>query len=726
MPGKVQPGKIPGKEFTTNEPHGIKIGLITRIDDLNMKASVKVLTGGGTREEVDLTQAMTGPRSFWGGIPEVNSIVILGYRRKHKQLYEAMILGYLNTGNRSGLKFDPFAASDPSSVDASDLSDYTKNFGSTIRYKRLRLREGDVGGMSSSGAELVLNKDVRMCNRAGDLFELRDSDRTIVSQSVHRVESDAGVHRFSGPIRRSAGWLPGDIFQADGQTLRTAANRYFGADDLLAAGPGPTDGSTKFVNAAGKILSVFNDATEFPPVTFSNGRKAFYAATTPAANYEDADNSGGAEAFVEQRMEMSHTTDGSMDVLEEIDGFAPQLGKRITYIEQVLGTVVGNDIYSGMGQRQYARVLRPKIFDSFQQTSKGKFTLEEVDRSPLSPDTDSKTMAGAYLFKIQPPLAGDGDLPFAVSVSKQGKLFVNLPGSKVERYSTGDTKNVSAEINADGGVKVRLGASKPDNVSLHITMDGGIVADFGSAVSGQAIKVRYHSSYAAEYVGVPDSNDVAYSANVTGNKEEFVSSDSIENVAGQKATTVNGGYAINTDNISVNSQNGYSGNYGGLNVMISGKSQTNYALQVMETIALGGRITTCLAGAMIQNVLAGAVTYNTLAGATLFNNPAGAYTVNVGAGGIVMSAASGAIAMTAGAGAVSMTAGAGAVAITAGLAVSITSPVLISLISTQILLGGPPAVLGVCRGAPMMPPGSPSLDWITGLPLMGGAMVRSI
>jgi hypothetical protein len=379
-----------------------------------------------------------------------------------------------------------------------------------------------------------------------------------------------------------------------------------------------------------------------------------------------------------------------------------------------------------MGQRQYGRVLRPKLFDSFGQVSGGKFTLEECDRNPLTPDTEVDTMAGAYLFKVQPPIGGDGDQPFAIAVSKQGKFFANIPGSKVEKYATGDARNISAEINCDGAVKARIGASKPDNVSLHLTLEGGIVADFGSSVSGQAIKVRYHSSYAAEYSGVPDSNDVAYSAKYAGNKEEFCAASNIENVAGAKSTTVNGGYGIFTDALSINAQSGFSGNYGGLNMLISGKSQYNYAMAVLETVVLGGKISTVLAGAVVQNVLAGAVTYNTLAGATLFNNPAGAYTVNVGAGGIVLNAAAGAIGITAGAGAVSITAGAGAVSITAGLAVAITSPVMISLLSTQVLLGGPPAVLGVARGIPMMPPGVPSLDWVTGLPLMGSALIRSL
>jgi hypothetical protein len=74
----------------------------------------------------------------------------------------------------------------------------------------------------------------------------------------------------------------------------------------------------------------------------------------------------------------------------------------------------------------------------------------------------------------------------------------------------------------------------------------------------------------------------------------------------------------------------------------------------------------------------------------------------------------------------SLGAAAGAVAITAGLAITLTSPLVVSIIAPQVLLGGPPAVLGVSRGLPMLPPLTPSLDWLTGLPLQGGAMVRSI
>jgi hypothetical protein len=62
-------GYVPGKEFTdTGEPFGLKLGVITRVDEVEMKADIKVLTGGGDRFEIDLTQAQAGPRSFWGGV----------------------------------------------------------------------------------------------------------------------------------------------------------------------------------------------------------------------------------------------------------------------------------------------------------------------------------------------------------------------------------------------------------------------------------------------------------------------------------------------------------------------------------------------------------------------------------------------------------------------------------------------------------------------------------
>jgi len=705
-------GYVPGKEFTdTGEPYGLKVGIITRVDELELKCDIKVLTGGGERFEVDLTQGLAGPRSFWGGVPEVNSMVIIGYRRRHKQLYEAMILGYLPTGKRSAMRFDPLSSSDPSEVTPEDAELYSKIFSPQTRYKRLMLSPGDVGGMSSSGAEFALTKDVKMVNRAGDLFELRDSDRTLVAQSIHRVENEAGVLRMSGPARRSGFYLPQDIFSS-GKTLKTSEDRYFG-DTILK----------RFTVSENTVFDVINNAAQFPPVTYSNGRQAHYPVTFPGVDFESPDGAG-AEPYTEDRLEMTHTTDLTQEVREEIDGF--QMYRQPLYIERVLGTLVGNDTSSDTGMQQYGQLLRPKIFDEFRSTGPGNFTTEVVPRSALD-DSEAYTTAGAYLLRIIPPPSPAGRnetiSAFAMAVSKQGKLFVNIPGSRVEEYPSG-AKNVSAEVNMDGALKMRLGASTPDNISLYLSMEGGAVFDFRGGASGAGLTFKTHSSYVVEAQGVPDNNNVAYSESLQGNREAFTSADSTENVLGAKITTVNGGYSIGADRFSVQAQSGFGLNAGGIDVLSSGKSQYQYAQQVLETIVTGGKVSTILAGGLIENLVVGARAINVLGGAMTTNIPAGAYSVTVGSGAISLATAAGALSLSAAAGAVSITAGL-AVAITAGLAMNLTAPTLIALTSAQVLVGAPVAPLGVCRGAPMMPPGSPSLDWITGLPLQGAALFRS-
>lgn len=715
-------GTIPGKDFVDqNDVAGIKVGLVTRVDEVNLKADLKVITGGGDRFEIDLTQGMAGPRSFWGGVPEVGSLVIVGYRRIHKQLHDAVILGYLPTGNRSGLRFDPFSVADPSEISSDEAALYKNTFGATQRYKRLNLRPGDVGGMSASGSEFVMSKDVRIVNRAGDVLELRDADRTFITQTIHRVESDAGLKKISGPIRRGAAYLPPDILGKDGKTLKSTSDGYYGRDELQAAGPGVGSGTdAKFANTSGQLLDLFNDTTEFPPVTYSNGRRVYYPPTAPGVSIEDLDSI--ADAFVEDRLEMSHTSDLSQEVLEEIDGFT--MDRRPPYIERVMGTLVGNDLISTRGQRQYAKILKPRLFPDFLSRSLGKFTLEEINRQPTSPDLESVTAAGAFFFRIRPPRSV-GENAFVAAVSKQGKLFLNIPASVQEDYPSG-SKGVSAELNLAGALKAYIGASSPDRISAHLTLEGGIHLDVGRDAAGNAISMRFHSATKVSYEGNPNEDNLATSIEVNGTKLSSIKGAEQKVIEGSKQTIVSGMYQQQADRLSLNATSGFSGNYGEWNQMVSGKTQLRHAMQVLEDIALGGKITTILAGGLTQSVLAGAISTSALAGAISFNAPAGAFSVVVGAGAMSLTTGAGAVTLSTGAGAMSLTAGAGAMSLTSGLAMNLTAGLAISLLAPQILFGGPAAVLGVVRGVPAMPPGAPTLDYITGLPLLGSALVRSI
>jgi hypothetical protein len=707
-------GRVPSSDFT--EPFGLKVGLITRVDEYSMKADVKVLTGGGDRFEIDLTQSLAGPRSFWGGIPEENSLVILGYRKKAKRIFEAMILGYIPVGARSGLRFDPFSPTSPAEVTAEDAQAVRATIGNTTRYKRLFLRPGDCGGMSSRGAEVAFTQDVRMLNRAGDLFELRDSDRTLIMQSIHRVESASGVRSVIGPIRRGDFWLPPDIFKADGKTLRDPTTLYYGRDELQASGPD----NSRFADSSGKMLDVFNDATEQPAITYSNGRRVHCPATTAAASFE-TEEGAGARVYVEQRTELSHTSDLTQEVLGEIDGYSAD--RFEPFIEHVMGTIVGNGTMSSMGQRQYGRILMPVLFDGFEQTTPGTFRLEEVNRAPTAPDLEVDTTAGAFLLRIRPPRKVDENV-FGVAVQKQGKVLINLPGSIVERAASG-SRNISAEINTAGAIKMVLGAQVPNNVSLHVVGTGGVVMQLGADSEGNSLTILHSGAIKFKHVGgTANDSDVAISEEIDGNKESTINGTLAENIEGTRTSVVSGQHQLKADRVTIQGFSGYTLNAGELNQMISGKSQYNYALAVVENIILGGRLTTVFAGGVIENIIAGGATKTVLGGAMATTVAAGAYTVQVGAGAISITTGAGVIAISTGLGAISIAATT-AIAIT-GLAVTINAGAMVAINSPQVLLGAAVAPWGVARGLPMMAPALPSLCWITGAPLMGSLMVRSI
>ena len=714
-------GKTPGKAFsdTNDSQAGTRVAVITRVDAHHMKCDLRVITGGGDRYEVDLTQALAGPRSFLGGIPEVGSLVLVGSRRKHKNLNEVVILGYLPVGLTSGLRFDPFSGINPSEVDPEDQANATKAYGGTIRYKRIKGGPGDIMGMSASGAEWILSKDVRMINRAGDLFELRDSDRTLIAQAIHQVHSDSGSYFYSGPIRRGALNLPRDVFEKDKsgkptRTLKSQAANYFGSDELASLGAA----NAKFANASRSVIDQINDDEEFPPSTFSNGRQVYYASYRPAEGIEVP--GADSNVFVERRVETRHVTDLMQPVLDEIDGFTTT--PYYPYIESVQGTIVGNDAFSSAGQQQYARVLKPRLFDDFFARS-ARFELDDCIRTPGNANGDeAKTMAGAFYWRMTPPTGNPNGPKFVASVAKQGKLFLNIPGSRVENYQT---KNVSAEINCEGAVKARLGASTPDNISLHLVCEGGIHVDFGADSQGRSVTTSYRGTVKNEYKGTNDTDDVAHSEAVQGNSEKAISGNYTKSIQGAATQRVSGAYSLQASKMGLNALNGYTANVGEYNVTVTGKTQYNYALVKNEMIAAGGHLKTVLAGGELTNILAGAKVTNLAAGAWTTTVGTGAVSLTTGAGAMSLATGAGAISMTTAAGVVAVTAGAGAVAITAGLAINLTAPV-VSVLAAQVMLGGPAAVLGINRGFPAMPPGAPTLDYLFGIPHLGSAVMRTV
>lgn len=730
------PGRHHGDDFNdANGIAGVRIGLITRVDELHMLADVRVITGGGDRIELKLTQGMAGPRSFWGGVPEINSLVVLGYLPKHRKLSDAIILGYLPTSVMTGLKFDPFATDDPSSVSADEAALYAQMFSPTIRTKRLKMRPGDVGGMSADGSELILNKSIQMVNRAGDLIELRDSERLLITQAINSFHSASGVKQQFGPVRRGAFYLPYDIFQnldptkplveAPGGDNPSAPNpispaiqqHYFGQSILETLGPGNSGDPTKYANTTGVVNAFFNQTTLFPPTTYSNGRRVFLPSTTVNANPESSKTPG--DIYTEHRIELKHTTDMVQDVLDEIDGFNIDTLHPRTFIEHVMGTVIGNDPNSSDGMNTYGYVLKPTMFDNWGSLQPGSFKMTKAVRPVQGLDNEVSFQAAAFLFRINPPESNDDDNPFAIAVSKQGKTFINIPGSAQEDTYDG-TKNVSVEATFGGGIKVHVGKEVNSGESLRAFFEGGVHVEFGPDARGKGFTPVYHCSVDETYAGGNDDDNNARSTNIIGNSRFAVTGDHVETISGSHYTIVDGTVALQGSRFNVNANSGVSVNTSEGNYMYSGKTQYNYGLQVLENIETGGMTTTILAGGLTINVVAGAM-MTTVAGGDMSDTVGASYTMTTGTDASFSTG--GGLSSTAGAD-VSVTAG-GAVSETASLAWTATSGVACSLVAPQCLLGGASAVLGISRGTPMMPPGSPSLDWITGLPLQGCSVSRS-
>lgn len=712
-------GSTPLEDFIdVGPPAGLRLGMIIRVDEVNLKADVKVMTGGGYRMEVELTQGMYGPRSFWGGIPEVGSIVIIGYRSIHKKLGDAVILGYIPVGNRMGMKFDPFSPTGP--VDPEDKEEVARTFGGYTRYKRLRLSPGDVGGMSSSGSEFLLSKNVSMVNRAGDLIELRDEERTLVTQAIHRFDATNGVKQYKGPVRRQAFFLPPEVVNDDGttKTLKSEAEGYFGRDDLAAIGAGGPGSDTRFATPDGTLLSNFNDYANYPPVVYSNGKTVFYPSTLGTSGVEGPIDEGSGDPFVEVRTEVRHSTNFVQDVHGEIDGFS--IRPQRVHVEHVMGTVIGNDPYSTAGVQQYGQPLRPQIWTTGRSLTQGKFSLQACRRN-VEGDSEVSTAAAAYLLRIMPVDSNDDDNPFAVAVQKQGKLLVNIPKPSNEFYADA-VKGVSADLNIQGAIKMFVGGATPMNASIFAKLEGGIKAEIGrNTDTGNSIDITYNGPVRAKFVGAGDENGNGAVMDVTGTYQTTVSGDYIASTGGSINQTANGAFTSQADKIIQTAISGYTLNSAGYQKTVTGLTNLTYALLKTETIASGGEVKTIVAGPAVETITAGAKTVTVAAGPLA--TTAGA-AVTTTAGAAMSLTAGGAFTATAGA-AASLSAGA-AMSMSAGAAMTMTAPAGIMLTSVNIQFGGPPGVLGVVRAIPALPPGAPTLDYVTGLPLLGSASVRSI
>lgn len=711
-------------------------GTIIHVDSETMVCSVRLDSGEGERHDVPLpAPGGCGPRSWSGTIPEPGAKVILGWKKYSHRSFKPYILTFLTSGVYTAREYEPFSSIDPD--DLADILSDDPDIGDDPRFDigvtRLKLRKaysGDFLASSSSGSDVLVDRDVGITNRAGNEYRLRDADQTAVLQTLNEFTSNAAGYYRRGLIKRNGFNILPDVFGLTTdesliavQTAELESNNgidFFGVGVNRVIAPDSPAFQTLLDQGLIKIDSDGNGVPSFPTdpndgdwhgwpfVVTPDGQRISYITQ---GDHSD-DFSQTDLCYVEDRVELRHCSDGVMAVTEEGDGIQIDTVHPVM-IEDVKGTVVGNDPHSDDGRLLYKQILKMRVFDDQDQvvpSSGPKF--EGVDM--VQHHTQADTMALSRLFRVISPTSGN---QLAFGITKEGRVFCHIPKSL-----DGETQDAgkSLDLNIAGLMKMIVGADpNSQNCSLKASFQGGIALDIGRFTDGKSVHLKMGGKVKTEYGG-NDTQGLAHETIVGGSSMTVVSATNTKIVNGSDYELLGGSKNLEATGYSMNAgAGGYkaksAGDYG---FTVLGKTQEQYAQQCKRTNALGCAKTT-VAGVDSSTVLVGSSTRTVVAGSGISDTVAtGNITNTVGAGTMSSTVASGSYSVTVGAGSLSLTAGAGPVSVTSGATFGVTALVAKLTVPMSVLGVAPSG--GIVAGTPSVP--GPHIDYIVGIPILGSPL----
>jgi hypothetical protein len=727
--------------LSTSDAHKyLWVGRILHVDVETMVCSIALETGSGEHHDVPLpAPGGAGPRSWSGTVPERGTRVLLGWKQYAREICKPYIVEFLTVGTFSAREFEPFSTVDPKEA-AEAISLYPEleddprlNLGVT----RLKLRKaysGDFLASSSSGSDILLDRDVYLTNRAGNELKLRDSDQTLVVQTVNVFESNSAGYYRRGLIKRNAFNLLPDLaasgFDINGSKSMVefltgkfnTVKDSNGVDIYNYVNQVPIDGP------AFDKLNEFGLVDEFGVPAFPNnpnkpapGSASYYPYTVspdgqrisyvthgePEISFDSTD-----QCYVEDRREIRHTSDGIMAVTEDGDGVQVDKVSPI-FIEDVLGTIVGNDPYTSSGRSLYKQILKMRVFDSpdDKSVSSGpKFSPVNT----VTSQTEANTQALCRLFKVTSPTNGN---QYAFGITKEGRVFLHVPKSLT---GSPNDKGKSIDANIAGSVKTIIGKDDNSGVSLDLKTQGGVKLDIGSFSNNDpdqpesiAVDLTLHGKIRTTYAGTQGRENVLNGSDfrsVGGSALDFIQGSYVRQVGGEEAVEA----ASITHNAGVGGLKFKSA--GDVNRTTLGKTselyaqdrQSNFALNDTKMIIAGNDSTTVLVGGISRTVIAGAGITDTVTTGNLTNT--------VTTGNMTSSVVTGNYSVNVGAGNLSLTAGGGNVTITGGITTTLSAGTVMS-ISAPVTKIGMTVVGNAIAGAPGPP--SMCLDSLSGQPLLG-------
>ena len=745
MRGDLRPNRFDTHSANTGpQQYALGFATVTRVDYESFKVTLRVETGEEFLLDSPLVFPGAGYRVFLGSLPQIGDICLIGWGMRESGATRApYILGWIIPGSTAGHDWLPTQPYGPGELGFSP-SDKAKFEGvaDRIRHKLRHMEPGHIVASSAQGADLVLNESVQLMNRRGNEIHLRDQDQAIIFRSLQEFHAQSGTRVYSGMVQRDANLLPTQMFSDgvdwDSPRQVDAAGRPLGEDELMedvlqalsltpaevfqrdrggSRGNDLNFGSLDPYNVLprGLFIASTGQAIRDTSSDAVYGGKPYFRVAADGSGNSAIDTN--VDTLTEYRIEVAHTSDGTLPVTEQTDGFdadrlpdavpqdsaSPLSGSdSAPFIEFVLGSVVGNDPFSTTGRDLYGLPLRPSIF-------------EGDDRAPGLASGfgfDINTHAAA-MFRLRPPLSVTAT-PSFWAMTKDGRALLSVAGP-------GDT--YSAEMAFASGVKMGLGAT-PSGQSYTMLSDGAISLRSARGNNEANIGVNISSDQGAVHIyggGASQEGGIAARTIPTGDGESGLPSVKIEaatnlelraarkiklaateleftdinalTLSGQSGVNIRSGEKVSTSTKVIETTSlgkvdeTFSGPKDSLPTNMPVRSTTFAANPAtgspggptdQYSMLFGDRLETFTAGNHTTMVAVGNQNYVT--GTGTVNIAAGTNTVNVSNAGIQVAAA---------AGAVTLSAVAGAVSIQASTAVAITAGTNISLAAASVAVQGP-------------------------------------
>lgn len=523
-----------------------KVCSVQRVDTKNMTVDLITLTGGVTPfKNVSLTFASAGARTFCGVLPQPNDNCVIGFAPKESgRTRQPYIVGWLIPGTAAGYDWVPEQPASPLEQPGTQaMKDRLDGLFTRRRHKLHNFAPGNGMMSSAQGADLVLDESATLVNRRGNELVLRDQDQALVIRSLQQFHAGAGFRIYGGMVQRDASLLPtqmindgtdwasysqleedgqpasssllgegadlntlnpATIFQLDPDTGEPLHNQIVSQDlnpyDVLPRG--------LFITSEGTLF----DGLVKPDAVY--GGKPIFRVSQDAGNTNtNRPNAilGDVPTFTEYRIEVAHTSDGTLPVTEQTDGIdidrlpdsdpttgnAANVSTSAPFVEFVLGTVVGND---PTGERtQYGVPLKAQIYDN------GVYSPKIV----AARDTPEEQQL-AVLVRVKNPSNLESP-PAFWGITKGGALKSFFPGhgseTAQEHFQTGKTVHCGSTdsgnaftVEAQGCVSLLNdgGARVADNVGVEVSTQTGALNLYGGASKSNGNSAPPSDSEAAQ------------------------------------------------------------------------------------------------------------------------------------------------------------------------------------------------------------------------------------